>query len=599
MKLSKKDYGWIAISTIYIIIILSLYSLQLFTSLENIFYDLKFKLRGPIKPSEKIVIVKIDEPSLKELGRWPWDRKIIAKTVENLFNAGVKIVALDILFPEKSNEVSDKMLAKALSKGKSVVATHFEDVYETILINGTLQKVINKTLIKPIPVIEKSSEVGFVNIEPDEDGVVRKIYFHKVHNGKKYDSFNYKIAEIYCEQKLEDIPEEIYINYYGPSQFYDETGKEVSTFVGYSFINIYRNIIPPIWLKDKIVLIGSTATGLFDHYPTPFINAFPGVEIHATVIENLLSRCYLRKIFTFTHNLILILILGTLFSFVFYKANAVVSITLMFVINFTFFWISYYTFNKFYTITESAVYIVETFLLCFTSIFYKLLYEQKEKKVIKDTFSKYINPYIMEELLNNPKGSLSALGGQKREITVVFTDIRDFTSISEILPAEQVVKFLNEYFQIMNNIIFKYNGTIDKYIGDCIMFFWNAPVDQPDHAYLAVSCVIEMIKELDKFSISYLPQGFKLKIGAGINTGEAVIGNIGSSQLMQYTAVGDTVNTASRLQQLTKEFKTPVVLSESVYNRIKNRLPLVHLGKVKLRGKEQEVQIYSIEGFTY
>lgn len=599
MKLSKKDYGWIAISTIYIIIILSLYSLQLFTSLENIFYDLKFKLRGPIKPSEKIVIVKIDEPSLKELGRWPWDRKIIAKTVENLFNAGVKIVALDILFPEKSNEVSDKMLAKALSKGKSVVATHFEDVYETILINGTLQKVINKTLIKPIPVIEKSSEVGFVNIEPDEDGVVRKIYFHKVHNGKKYDSFNYKIAEIYCEQKLENIPEEIYINYYGPSQFYDETGKEVSTFVGYSFINIYRNIIPPIWLKDKIVLIGSTATGLFDHYPTPFINAFPGVEIHATVIENLLSRCYLRKIFTFTHNLILILILGTLFSFVFYKANAVVSITLMFVINFTFFWISYYTFNKFYTITESAVYIVETFLLCFTSIFYKLLYEQKEKKVIKDTFSKYINPYIMEELLNNPKGSLSALGGQKREITVVFTDIRDFTSISEILPAEQVVKFLNEYFQIMNNIIFKYNGTIDKYIGDCIMFFWNAPVDQPDHAYLAVSCVIEMIKELDKFSISYLPQGFKLKIGAGINTGEAVIGNIGSSQLMQYTAVGDTVNTASRLQQLTKEFKTPVVLSESVYNRIKNRLPLVHLGKVKLRGKEQEVQIYSIEGFTY
>jgi adenylate cyclase len=202
----------------------------------------------------------------------------------------------------------------------------------------------------------------------------------------------------------------------------------------------------------------------------------------------------------------------------------------------------------------------------------------------------------MEELLKNPVGSLSILGGQKKEITIVFADIRGFTTISEHLSAEEIVKFLNECFSVLSNVIFKYNGTIDKYIGDCIMFFWNAPIEQPDHPYLAVSCVIEMFSELEKLNQVYqFPSNFKIKMGAGINTGEAVVGNIGSAHLMEYTAVGDTVNVASRLQELTKEFNTPIIISEYVKEKINNRVPTVSLGKVILRGRKQEIEIFGIK----
>jgi adenylate cyclase len=225
-----------------------------------------------------------------------------------------------------------------------------------------------------------------------------------------------------------------------------------------------------------------------------------------------------------------------------------------------------------------------------------LFFEQREKKLIKKVFSKYINPYIMERLLEDPTGSLSVLGGQKREITVVFADIRGFTTIAEHLAAEEVVKFLNECFSMLSSIIFKYNGTIDKYIGDCIMFFWNAPVEQLDHPYLAVKCVIEMFYELNKLNQIYqFPFGFKIRMGAGINTGEAVVGNIGSAQLMEYTAVGDTVNVASRLQELTKEFNVPIIISEYVNEKVKDRISTTPLGKVILRGRQQEIEIFGIK----
>jgi adenylate cyclase len=235
-------------------------------------------------------------------------------------------------------------------------------------------------------------------------------------------------------------------------------------------------------------------------------------------------------------------------------------------------------------------------LIGVSNLSYKLFFEQREKKLIKKVFSKYINPYIMERLLEDPAGSLSVLGGQKREITVVFADIRGFTTIAEHLAAEEVVEFLNECFSMLSSIIFKYNGTIDKYIGDCIMFFWNAPVEQPDHPYLAVKCVIEMFYELNKLNQIYrFPFGFKIQMGAGINTGEAVVGNIGSAQLMEYTAVGDTVNVASRLQELTKEFNVPIIISEYVNEKVKDRISTIPLGKVILRGRKQEIEIFGIK----
>lgn len=602
MKLIKKGITWGLISSISIIIILIVCIFDILIPIENIFYDLRFKIHGPVKKEGDVIIIKIDEESLSQLGRWPWDRKIIAKAVENLFNAGVKAVALDILFPELSNISSDRSLYNALKKGNSIIACHFEYVYENVLKNGIVQKVQTEKLIYPIDLFKNVSKIGFTNVEPDDDGVVRIVTLYRDYEGEKYFSLNYLISEsIIGKEKLKNIPQKIYINYYGPSDFFDKkTKKIVSTFVGYSFVNIYKNIIPSAWLKDKIAIIGATATGSYDHYPTPFIKTYPGVELHATVVENLISQTYCTKKFTKSQNIIFVLTISIVLSLIFYKAPALLTLAIMVLFSTGYYFLTYLFFVKYHVILEFAPYFISTFLLGFGNIFYNLLSEQQEKKLIKNIFSRYINPHVMEELLENPAGSLSSLGGQKREITVVFTDIRKFTTLSEKYPAEVLVKFLNNYFQIMNNIIFKYNGTIDKYIGDAIMFFWNAPLDQPDHAYLAVSCVIEMLNEIEKFNQTYkLSDDFKIKIGAGINTGEAVVGNIGSSQLMEYTAVGDTVNTASRIQDLTKDFNSPIIISESTYKKLNNRIPATSLGKIKLRGKEQEIEIFRIGDYRY
>lgn len=287
---------------------------------------------------------------------------------------------------------------------------------------------------------------------------------------------------------------------------------------------------------------------------------------------------------------------GIILSIVFYNLAVLPTISLIFIFVIGYYLLTYFIFVKFYIIIDFIPVALNIVLIGVSNLSYKLFFEQREKKLIKKVFSKYINPYIMERLLEEPAGSLSVLGGQKREITVAFADIRGFTTIAEHLAAEEVVKFLNECFSMLSNIIFKYNGTIDKYIGDCIMFFWNAPVEQPDHPYLAVKCVIEMFYELNKLNQIYrFPFGFKIRMGAGINTGEAVVGNIGSAQLMEYTVVGDTVNVASRLQELTKEFNVPIIISEYVNEKVKDRISTIPLGKVILRGRKQEIEIFGIK----
>ena len=594
----RKYFSWVIVVFFCIFFSLVFNIIDFFSPIENIFYDLRFKIRGPKKPSDKIVIVKIDEESLAELGRWPWDRKVVAKIVENLVSSGAEIVALDIIFPEKSVPESDNKLAAALAKGKTVVAAHFETMYENVLKGDVVQKVLVEKLILPIPQIQKVAKIGFANVEPDKDGVVRNMVLYKNYEDKIIYSFNFVVVKEYIDNMsiISTVPQKIYINYYGPSEYYDKKADRIiSTFVGYSAVNIYRNVIPPAWLKDKIVLIGSTATGAYDHYPTPYIHTYPGVELHATVIENILSHTYYKK-FNKGYLLLISAAVGIILGIVFYNLAVLPTISLIFIFVIGYYLLTYFIFVKFYTIIDFVPVALNIVLIGVSNLSYKLFFEQREKKLIKKVFSKYINPYIMERLLEDPAGSLSVLGGQKREITVAFADIRGFTTIAEHLAAEEVVKFLNECFSMLSNIIFKYNGTIDKYIGDCIMFFWNAPVEQPDHPYLAVKCVIEMFYELNKLNQIYqFPFGFKIRMGAGINTGEAVVGNIGSAQLMEYTVVGDTVNVASRLQELTKEFNVPIIISEYVNEKVKDRISTIPLGKVILRGRKQEIEIFGIK----
>ncbi len=590
----KKFVVSLVFSGIILFFSLFSYHCKIFSPIENIFYDLRFKLRGYLKTSGNIVIIKIDEESLNELGRWPWDRKIIAQAVRNLFSAGVKVVGLDIIFPQPSNKISDLYLSNALKQGNSVIAIHFEETYQTVITENKINKIKVEIPLLPIPQLQTAAKLGFTNVYPDIDGVPRNYVLFKTWNNKKYYSFDMVIAETFLEKSI-DLPQQIYINYYGPSEYTTPTSlRSLYTFNNYSFVAIYKNIIPASWLKNKIALIGATATATYDHYPIPYQKIFPGVELHANVIENILNNTYLTKIDK-KYYILLVVFITSLITILFYKIHPLLTAILIVLTTVGYYFVTVLLFIKARLILDFVPIAVVITTIGFINILQKVLLEQQEKKKIKNIFSKYINPYVMEELLSD-SSSLVKLGGVKRVITVMFTDIRNFTTISEQLQPEEIVCLLNEYLEVMSELILKYNGTVDKYIGDSIMCFWNAPLLQPDHAESAVKCAINMLSELEKLNQKFvLEKKPKIAVGIGINTGEAIVGNIGSTKIMEYTAIGDTINTASRLQELTKEYHTPIILSEFTYSLVKDTIPCVSLGKINLRGKTHEIEIFKIK----
>jgi len=242
--------------------------------------------------------------------------------------------------------------------------------------------------------------------------------------------------------------------------------------------------------------------------------------------------------------------------------------------------------------TPVALLIIFIYILITTWRFFT---EEKEKRWLKKTFGQYLSPAVINEIMKSPDAL--ALGGKRQEMTVLFSDIRGFTTISEASSPEEVVALLNEYLTKMTEIVFKYQGTLDKFIGDAVMAFWNAPVEQKDHPRRAVLCAIDMIEELKKLQVKWRAEGKPvLDIGIGVNTGDMVVGNMGSLERMDYTVIGDNVNLGSRLESLNKEFKTHIIISESTYNNVRDIVNARSLGSTKVKGKEKAVQIYGVEG---
>jgi len=233
----------------------------------------------------------------------------------------------------------------------------------------------------------------------------------------------------------------------------------------------------------------------------------------------------------------------------------------------------------------------------FSSFGYLTFTEAIEKRHVSQLFTQYVSKDILNEVVNHYKEYIKSSAGQKVELTVLFSDIRGFTTMSETTPPEKIVEMLNIHFSVMADIILKHNGTIDKYIGDAIMAFWGAPVKRADHAEQSVLAAQEMLEGLKEVNRTLKERGFNLevKIGIGINTGVATIGEIGSEKKKNYTIVGDTVNLASRLESITKEYKTPLIISEYTYDKIKNKIDGKLLGNVKVKGREQPVDIYTVE----
>ena len=540
-------------------------------------YDLRQFLTVDNKPGD-IVIAGIDTESLERLGRWPWDREIHAQAIANLLAAGPQVVGIDVLFTEPSAApVGDKALQEALAGGEKVVLAGY--VLELNMLQG---KIEGERAVLPI----FDSPVGHVNILPDRDGVLRRAAGAITVPGRTWFPFSFEVLDKGGLDVHPTARARLSHGFIMP-KFSAEPGNVPVI----PFWQIYENDFPREQINGKIVLIGSTTVGISDYYFTPVGGPMYGVEFHAQVITALHDGELLHE---YARPLSLTAFFAFCSALVFSLTGWLTGLLLLVVLVCGYFLYTLFMFEFELTVwpvsypffAVSASYILN--LGC------KVWEERKERNKNFNLFSRYVPLEVAKEMAA-AKETLVGLGGQRKEITVLFLDMRGFTALTERMQPQLIVEMLNNLFAIAAAAIFRHGGILDKYIGDAVMAVFNAPRDLPDHAAQAVRTAIEIQESLraqmagmkDRF-------GAAIEVGIGICSGEAIVGNIGTAERLEYTAVGDVVNVAARLEQ--KAPPGAILLAASTKEKLHGNFPLILEGFISVKGRSQTVEVYRITG---
>jgi len=547
--------------------------------------DFRFQIRGPIASKVPIVLVSIDQDSFDELNLpWPWPRTLHATLIRKLAASQAKLIAFDILFTEpKADPREDQALADAIrDAGNVILAAEFTEVPSDFGPRTTVNL--------PIPLVrEHALGYGPANLVTDRDGIVRRARLALAFQDRLFPGFAYQIYQGFEGQtnqqgkEISSVPQ--LINFRGPARSYPIV----------PYYRILRDEIDPAVFQDKIVIVGSFSPSLHDIFPTPFSASAPtaGVEIQANFVDTLATNDFIRHFHGLGQHFIFILLsaLTIWFSFYFKPMRALLMVLGLAGAHA---FISFYLFS-FQQLWMPMVPSLLGVLLSYGGITLdNYIREQKERIRLRATFSKYVSRDVVDELLDDREGL--ALGGKKRHITVLFSDIRGFTSISEQIGPEQVVSLLSDYFGQVTHIVFKHGGTVDKFIGDAVFAIFGAPKSHEDDALRAVKTGLEMIELVESLGPKWTQIiGRPLKVGVGINSGEAVVGSIGSEIRSEFTAIGDTVNLGSRLEGLTKELGVPMLISEFTAAELKDAIPLRPLRQVKVTGREAPLLVYCPE----
>lgn len=547
--------------------------------------DFRFQIRGPIASKVPIVLVSIDQDSFDELQlQWPWPRSLHAMLVRKLAASQAKFIAFDVLFTEPNPDPrQDQALADAIrAAGNVILAAEYTEVPSDFGPRTTINL--------PIPLVrEHAFSYGPANIVRDRDGIVRRARQALAFQDRIFPGFAYQIYEGFMGKgslQGQEIPLLPYlINFRGPARSYSIV----------PYYRILRDEIDPAVFKDKIVIVGAFAASLQDIFSTPFSASEPtaGVEIQANFVDTLAADDPIIPFSSPGHHIIFAILSAiTIWASFHFKPMKAFGMVIAIVGTHIFASVYLFSFHQLW------MPMVPTFLgviLSYGGITLdNYIREQKERIRLRATFSKYVSRDVVDELLDDREGL--GLGGKKRHITVLFSDIRGFTSISEQIGPEQVVSLLSDYFGQVTHIVFKHGGTIDKFIGDAVFAIFGAPKSHEDDALRAVKTGLEMIELVESLGPKWTKIiGRPLKVGVGINTGEAVVGSIGSEIRSEFTAIGDTVNLGSRLEGLTKELGVPMLLSEFTAAELKDAIRLRPLRQVKVTGREAPLLVYCPE----
>ena len=583
----------------------------LFRGIELKSLDFRFLCRGSIPTSDKIVIIGTDEEALDKItDPFVFWSPYFAEIIKAVAGGGAKAMGLDFLqtIALKKNidgEDLDGIMADAFMEAENVIMINLLRWDNSI---GGLRA------LNPLPRYLYAADpdnIGFSNLTIDNDGCVRRqILLLNDTENTIYAYIGLKVIAKYLDSAIEKKGDHILVGDYTiPVNAYNEMSINFAgpsgTFPIMSFYKVWqlarqgqtdffkRNF------KDKIVLIGPGNIYSQDFKPTPFYRSRHysgtrqtlGIEIVANVINTILERRFIVSL-KFWQTILIILFLGVLSSFASFKLPPMAGgiVVFAFVVGYA---ISCIVLFSRYNLHLDMISPLSVIPLTYTIVFtYRYTVEDKEKRRIKRIFKHYVSDEVFGELLKYP-GEIP-LGGNRMQVSVLFADIRGFTSLSESQDPHHIVSILNSYFTMMADIILKNKGTLDKYIGDGILAFYGAPIAREGHAALAVNSAIEMISALDVLN-KELMLDVPLRIGIGIHSGEAVVGNIGSKHKMEYTVIGDTVNTASRIEGLTKDFNANILITEETFSRLKARYHIVPEKEVVLRGKTKTTMVYRVE----
>ena len=559
-----------------IILLMSLIlSLPFFNQLNFLILD---RFKSGLEARSEIVLVGIDDKSLKELGAWPWSRDIFAKSIDKLSATKASVVGVDIVFFE--SRAGDETFQNSLNNSKIPI----------VLGNKIFEGQENRTIFDAPKITQ-----AYTNISPDLDGKVRRAKFYESVESKCISSLAFEISRQYFRDKNQLSCQET--QKIGPNLKLNQVvdfNYSATKFKFISFSDLYSDIIESNELNGKIVLIGVTASDIKSSVTDNFVGIngqnISGIELNANIINSVLQNRFQIALpqYSFT---IGILTISSLLIWIYSKIKSdsiqfliFIGITILIEIGGLFLFDYGYNWP-----------IVQTVILLASSYIYfvvlKYLTEQKQNSFLKQAFSRYINPKLLTQLLSKPEGL--TLGGEKKNMTVLFSDIRGFTAISEKLDPADLIDLINRYLERMCGIILKNNGTIDKFIGDAIMAFWNAPLEEQEHQLLAIKTALEMQEEVEKFN-QEINQEFK--VGVGINTGDMIVGNVGSNLRFDYTVLGDNVNLGSRIEGLTKKYGVGILITESVVEKLiikkSDMIIFRFLDQVIVKGKSKAINIY-------
>ncbi len=626
---------------------------------ERLLYDTRVRLTAPGGKDSKIVIIALDERSLDNEGHWPWSRDKLAEMVTRLYDYGVEVVGFDVVFPERDvsfeletlRELSrndsgfsrtleryapqlnrDAIFGEALGQGRSVVAYYFHTDdrvdYETgelpmaafefdDAIRDDIHLPVATGFSANVPEITNGAySAGFIsNPLIADDGIVRRAPLLHAYGNEAYESLSLAMAATY----LDDIALPLFVDAplllqgYPPLEAMvigdrripvDAQGAVLVPYRGaagsFEYISatdvINGTVERPELLDGSIVLIGATAPGLVDLRSTPFGSIYPGVEIHANVLAGILDDNFRwQPAYTQAAEMIAVLAFGLLAAFVLPVLSAVFATLLLGVMVTGAVWTNAWLWDVKLHVLPLATTLIVLFGTYLLNMVYGYFFESRSRSHMNELFGQYVPPDLVSEMAHDP--THYSMESEKRELSVLFTDIRSFTTISEALDAQELSDLLNRFLTPMTQVVHDTQGTIDKYMGDCIMAFWGAPLLDIDHADHAISAGLEMLRAMEKLNTAFVAEGLpELKVGVGINTGTMSVGNMGSRFRRAYTVLGDAVNLGSRLEGLTKVYGVDMLVSEFTRDAAPDRFLYREIDQVRVKGKRLPVGIYEVIG---